>query len=252
MIPRFIAFCLLACLLLSCGKETRPGAVPAPRVAQDGASKLAEEGRKIFSNTRFGEVDIACIDCHADYADEAEAGERIRPGHSIVGAARRLDTWNGEFSGAALKATAAGAAKCAAIYQQRAETVAAALSPREAAALLAFFESISTGKEAPRLKWSAVAYPGDPHPDTAAFRKETAAITARHGDPANGELLFGKTCAICHGPDGRRIGPPIRILKKHADEAAEHVRGGYDAMPFFSRDKLSDAQIADIISYIRR
>ena len=95
MIKRFLTVLSFASLLFaSCGREKKHDSTAGAGKARGDVSQLSEEGRAIFSNRRLGEVDIACIDCHADYAEEAETGDRIRPGHSIVGAARRIATFS--------------------------------------------------------------------------------------------------------------------------------------------------------------
>jgi len=214
--------------------------------------QLVAQGKALFENRNLGEVDIACIDCHSEYDDYLDSDERIRAGHAILGAHKRVSTWNGQFQGNALRRTAAGAAKCASIYQLCADDIGAALSNEEAEALLAYFGAISTGNEPPRLVWSSVSYPGDPRYSKESVLNAIAPIEKLHGDGVKGEVLFRKTCMLCHGPGSRGIGPAIQVMKKHIDDLTRVVRTGYDNMPFFSRDKLSDQDIADIKAWVER
>jgi mono/diheme cytochrome c family protein len=249
-----LAVALAACALAACALAgcARKDAAPARGSAGGGWSDaLAERGAAIFRNTAFGDAELACADCHADHPDDAGADDRIRPGHPIPGAARRVETWNGEFSGARLAVTAAGAAKCAFLYQGRGDSLATALAPGEAAALMAYYASISTGSEPVRLAWTAVDWPGNTRRDTAAIARDIAGIEAMTGDARRGEALFDRACALCHGANGRMVGPALRIVRKHPERVADHVRRGHKDMPFFARDKLTDAQIADILAYIR-
>lgn len=242
--------CTAAALLCTaCGSQQKDGA--ADGSATDGAAQeqLAERGQDIFRDRGFGEIEIACIDCHADF-DEARAEEdRIRPGHSILGAHQRVETWNGEFSGDGLQRTAAGAAKCAFLYQEKGSSVEDALTEDEAAALMAYYAYVSPGNEPPLLSWEAVTWPGDPDFSPEAFEKEMEEIAQLRGVAARGEAMFARACAPCHD---NGLGPATRIIRRKADSVPATVRGGEDTMPFFSRDRLSDQDIADIQEFLSR
>ncbi|MDT8323842.1 MAG: cytochrome c [Bacteroidota bacterium] len=236
-------------LCTACASEQKEGGGDDGEADAAALEKLAERGQDMFRDRGFGEIEIACIDCHADF-DKALAGEdRIRPGHSILGAHKRVETWNGEFSGDGLQRTAAGAAKCAWLYQEKGGSVEDALSEDEAAALMAYYAYVSPGNEAPVLNWDAVTWPGDPDFTPEAFEKEIEAIAKLRGTAARGEAMFDRACAPCHDTG---IGPATRIIKRKAADVPATVRGGEDSMPFFSRDKLSDQDIADIQEFLSR
>ncbi|GEM_PF-460256 len=209
--------------------------------------QLADRGQQIFRDRNFGNMEIACVDCHADFDEALADDDRIRPGHSILGAHQRVETWNGEFSGDGLRRTAAGAAKCAYYFQERGTSVEDALSPEEAEALMAFYAYISPGDEAPRLDWQAVTWPGDPDFDPETFEAEIEEIEKLRGDRRRGEELFSRACAPCHDTG---IGPATRLLKRKSDQVPQTVRAGEGFMPFFSRDKLSDQDVADIQAFV--
>ena len=239
---------LAALLLAGCGGggEKKDAAGSTDTAALE---KLAERGQEIFRDRSLGESGVACMDCHTDY-DEAEKNDgRIRAGHSILGAHRRAQTWNGEFTGDALRRTAAGAAKCAYQFQASGQGVETALSAQDAEALMAFYEYISPHEEPPMLNWTAVTYPGDPDFDEEAFTTELAVIESLRGDAARGETVYGMACAFCHD---NGLGPAMRNLKRKADKLPRTVRAGDETMPFFSRDKLTDQDIADLKAFISR
>ncbi len=242
----FIATCVVA--LVSCGSESKQE--NAQKSAPQEDPELVALGQEIFFDRAFGEADLACIDCHADHSDSLKAGDRLRAGHSILGAAHRTQTWNGEFTGEMLRRTAAGAAKCASLFQLRSEDPMHALNEREAAGLMAYYRSISNGTESRTLKWTAVSHPDD----TARSKKELMNVLKYiddlRGDVGRGEMLFGKACAICHGPSGRGNGPSMKVLRKHLDEVPLYVRRGSEGMPFFATDRITDQDIADIRQYI--
>jgi len=213
---------------------------------------LAREGQGIFRSRQQGTVDIACADCHADYEDRLQPPDRLLPGHSILGAAGRKLAWNGEFRGEAFRRTAAGAAKCAVLYQRRAKTLDAALSAREADALLAFFHAISTGSEPSRLQWTAVTYPGDTAVSAETLERLMEPVWKIRGNAERGESVYNRACGYCHGPNGLELGPSLKTQKRSLAAVPRVIRSGKGSMPFFSRDKLEDAEIADIIAFIER
>jgi mono/diheme cytochrome c family protein len=237
-----LIFC--AIFLYACGGEEQPGNKSGEATDLSAIEKLAERGQEMFRDREFGEENVACADCHADF-DEALAGDdAIRPGHSILGAHRRARTWNGEFSGDALRSSAAGAAKCAHLYQARGSSPANAITPSEAEALLAFFEYVSTGEEAMVLSWDALTWPGDTGMSREQLKTEVEKLEAVRGNAQRGESLFKLACAGCHL---NGYAPAMRMLKRNV---TRNIRAGYGGMPFFSRDKLSDQDVADIRMFL--
>ena len=92
------------------------------------------------------------------------------------------------------------------------------------------------------------------------------------GDPAAGAKIFAARCARCHGPDGKGNGPDLEklhpnsspvnwtkpvVMKQWSDaEIVEIISKGGKAvgsspvMPPF-QGKLTDAQIQDLLAFIR-
>lgn len=255
MIRQAQAIRVILCSVLfitGCEKRIAEKQMSSENIDEEALSRKARKGLEIFRSKQFGAVPIACADCHADFDDTAKPDEnRIRPGHSILGAQKRTIGWNGEFSGGMMKRTAAGAAKCASLYQKRAEEIGKALSEAEAEALMAYFEAISTGKEAAQLEWKAVTYPDDPNVNSDAFNDAIDNILALKGDAKKGESFFDKTCGLCHPHGDEGIGASLKKSKKNEKGIARLVRAGKENMPFFSTDKLTDQNVADIIRYVR-
>lgn len=106
----------------------------------------------------------------------------------------------------------------------------------------------------------------------AAFLRMTAPgmAQARKGDPARGKAHYQALCAPCHGASGKGDGPAAAALdpkpRNHADGAYmntlsdEHLAtviknggaavGKSPLMPPW-RDSLNDAQVHDLIAYLR-
>jgi cytochrome c6 len=85
----------------------------------------------------------------------------------------------------------------------------------------------------------------------------TSAAVAQSG----GEATFKAQCEMCHGSTGKGDTPVGKALQaksltdpevvKATDAALmEHIKNGSTKMPAF-KDKLTDAQINDVIAYIR-
>jgi cytochrome c553 len=247
-----LALACLAGLLASC-RGTGDGPANVPSAHGPGLDlAAARTGQAIFRNAHFGPVGIACADCHADYEDRLQPHDRLLPGHSIVGAAGRQLAWNGMFRGESFRRAAAGAAMCAKLYQRRAATVDAALSAEEADALFAFFKAISAGSEQSQLPWTAVTFPGDTTVSKETLVRLTEPIWKLRGNADRGETTYARACAFCHARGAHSSGPSLKAQKKALPDVPLVIRAGMGAMPFFSRDKLSDTDIADLLAYIDR
>ncbi|HEX2911378.1 MAG TPA: cytochrome c [Chloroflexia bacterium] len=74
------------------------------------------------------------------------------------------------------------------------------------------------------------------------------------GDAANGLKLFqANGCVGCHPNGGRVAGVGPKLAGTTRDDTYIHgnIRNGRGAMPAFPADQISDAQINDLIAYIR-
>lgn len=80
-------------------------------------------------------------------------------------------------------------------------------------------------------------------------------------EDAAGKSIFGTHCAICHGPNGdgnSPIGKTLNVPDLHSAqaqkmteaEAKDVVTNGKNKMPAF-KDKLTDAQIGQVVDYVR-
>jgi mono/diheme cytochrome c family protein len=86
-------------------------------------------------------------------------------------------------------------------------------------------------------------------------------------DQAAAKVLYEKKCAKCHGLTGKGDGKKAKTLKKKPrdytdkakmseftdEELIEHTKKGKKPMPAYGKGKrkLTDEQIADLITYIR-
>ena len=99
---------------------------------------------------------------------------------------------------------------------------------------------------------AALALPSPAQPTTEG----TAAHKSRFagGKWQNGETLFGKNCASCHGPnlEGRCMAPSLLgVTRRMTDDAiVAHARRIGETMCCARHiGKISDAEFADIVAY---
>jgi mono/diheme cytochrome c family protein len=114
-----------------------------------------------------------------------------------------------------------------------------------------------------------VACGGTAEPAAQAPGSDTEAAAVSVGDPAAGERLYMQSCSACHGPDAQGI-PGLgrsmvgtEFFASHDDqEILEFVKqgrpathpdneAGVDMPPKGGNPALTDAQILDIIAYLR-
>ena len=121
--------------------------------------------------------------------------------------------------------------------------------------------NLEPSEVAPLAAWLASAYGPDAGPYAAAtIAAEDAPLEIAPlpdgpfggGDPERGAPLYVDKCSACHAPDARgHIGVNLveRPILYRAPELAEMVRRGRGKMVPLP---LTDAQIADILAYLRR
>jgi mono/diheme cytochrome c family protein len=64
--------------------------------------------------------------------------------------------------------------------------------------------------------------------------------------------LYQNHCAACHPGLNKGAGPALRPTALSDDEIRAKIRGSpRGTMPVFGPEKLSDAQVADIVRFIR-
>jgi mono/diheme cytochrome c family protein len=89
----------------------------------------------------------------------------------------------------------------------------------------------------------------------ASYLARVPDVVAVKGDAEAGAALFASTCSGCHGKDGARIKrhdlTSDKVRSKTPAKLAAFILDGEDDMPAFG-DRLSDAQVANLIAWIRR
>lgn len=226
-----------------CTNET-----PSPIVEHGTA---VDHGAAVFQDPTISGTSLNSYTCATCHEAGAADPSRIRTGASLVGVTQRSSYWGGQELDL-LRAINA----CSYYFMLR--TTPFTAEDEEAKALYAYLDSISQGAEGA---------------DAQPFSVVVTIADLPAGDSKRGQDLYGRACAYCHGPihtgKGRLIprSPilPEQTLEQHplgeytADEQrlvfVEKVRhGGFvtysGEMPPFSTEKLSDADLADILQYL--
>ena len=224
-------------------------------------SEKAKMGRELFSDPSFGGTldpakasGLSCSDCHADFDESTNPDGRIRAGHSIIGVPHRGTAKGGMITADIFARSAGGGGFC---YQHFLQKVPSnkvdptAIPEDQAEALMAYFEHVSGDNKGPQFQITML----DKDAASAAAEK----IIAMEGDAQRGWKLYGQACNVCH-PTAKKPGigsqlvkrRPPRDLEKRKHQIAAYIRKGGFIMPFFSEDRLSDQDIADIVAFITK
>jgi ubiquinol-cytochrome c reductase cytochrome b subunit len=140
--------------------------------------------------------------------------------------------------------------------------------------LVDFLSSLSTRKPTPAPAGTE-AQSSDAGADQASAEPAGSGGGVRStgiiGDREHGEILFHQSCIMCHGPQGshpQQPGVPSlnpidravynvdpQLFAQHIDQFIQHgipntVKGGPDMPPFGDSHALTQAQIADLESYV--
>ncbi len=217
---------------------------------------LAAAGQKIFYSTTYGKIKDACASCHTDGLPTTK-DTRIRSGHTLVGVTNRTTTWNGQFKGDALAKNAFGGTMCAVMYLHKSDAIATVMSKGDIDALNAYLEAIKNNPDAItgniKIKWvTKPALHEDDKIDEKAANSAAKAIMMLPADPAAGKDTYDRTCAYCHSMTEKKVGLPLNKGMETPQIGARSVRCGSAAMPFYTKDILTDQQIADVIAYIQQ
>ncbi len=245
----------LALLLAAAGcGDAGPAPAPSPPATP------AERGKALFGKRVGG---LACADCHSTAAEDQPDPARRRVGHSLRDATRRPYWWHGTLKAGVAKVDDA-VLTCVARFQQRSwnrvlpvkadgtkDLSAVEVEPADAAALVAFLETLSR--------------PG-PHEPLAAGRDASSDALARvdglAGDRVRGLEVYRRTCLLCHGPGGKGdLGAGLRGKTQAPDRfrVIEYCRSGptrqdrenSDAwMPFLTPDVLPDQDLSDVATLL--
>lgn len=181
---------------------------------------------------------FACATCHA--LSEPSADALRRPAHPIGNATRRSHWKNG-------KAVTFLDAVNSCVTEWMVAPAWQSTDPRFVA-LRSYLDSQAPSGDAPDLSYEIVTPPAD--------------VTG--GDIARGRATFNQSCVVCHGSDGLGTirGPKVAGSLRLPEYIAGRIRMSGSArsavysgltggvMPFWAKDRLSDAEVRDLVAFI--
>ena len=194
-------------------------------------------GADVYENVMPDGNSFACATCHA--LTEPTADGYRRPGHPIGDAANRPTYKNGQLT-SLLEAVNT----CVVEWMDATPLTA---SDERWTRLEAFLEAQAGEAPAEALSFEIVAPPAD----------------LSGGDAVAGQVLFDASCAICHGEGATGTERAPSLIGSGVDEAlvGRRVRTSgladsvvYEGltdgrMPFWAADRLSDAELRDLVAY---
>ncbi|WP_163133501.1 DM13 domain-containing protein [Agarivorans sp. Alg241-V36] len=199
-------------------------------------------GEQLFSQADSAGNQFSCSTCHATSENGQGLDEQglHRPAHSLLNATHRNAFYNGSFSEV-----------IDAVNNCRVDWMDASPYASDSAQWLSLEEylvSLSDNGDAPEITFNQVA----------AISYFSAA------DPNEGHDLFNQTCATCHGQNaaGSNLARTLVASGLSAQQVASKVRSSGPTsssyfsnlsggnMPFWSEQRLSDAELADIATYL--
>lgn len=218
------------------------------------AQSALDRGAALYSDPGLSQSPsnfLACANCHA----ATVPADRRYPGYPMAGATARPSYWGGAYN------NLLDAVNECYVEFMRAEK----LTPDDPSgrALLVYLESLTGPQTAPTLQAA--------QPLTLVKNIDATYLSALPaGDPTRGQALYVSTCSPCHGDThtgNGRLSPLVSIVPEDTIALfgaatapaviAEKVRHGKffgisGNMPFYSIEAMSDAELADVLSYVLR
>ncbi len=202
-----------------------------------------EKGRKIFTGTGEDLDYPSCAHCHATVSPQTELKQtkRIRPAFPVFNTAHR-GAWKNKKPGK-LKTAGDAGNTCVKAFQKREVSLTAA----ELENLNAFLASVSPGKDAKPRKI-----------------KYAPKIPKSLEGGNKGKVIVAQMCSVCHGQSDDHIQSELKPGRRPKMKVAMKVRGWIrdrktkklkfkaDAgmMGFIAENRLSDAQLLDVLAYL--
>lgn len=228
----------------SCGKKEEQNTTGEKKQESttSGTNDLSSKGKALFyeSSNLTG---LKCADCHSDGTNADQLNTKYFS--DVIQASKRQSVFAGTIAGEDVKKKGGGATFCWETFLKMGRPI----TEEEINSFNAYFESLKG--EVKESKYTTIALP---KPDKAKLKADQTKIAGLTPDIQHGEKVFKETCGFCHG------GKTVKRVPSLFDEDFEgnlksivyHVRFGAKFMPFYSYEKLTDQDVADITEYIMK
>jgi len=207
-------------------------------------SGVNSPGKELFY-MKSSSNNIACADCHSDGKNDANPLTKYFS--DIKGADKRTSTYHGKFKGEEVKKNAAGATVCWESYLK----MKTPLTAEQINNLNDYYASLSTPDGKSEIVYETIALPNKDKNKLKEIQKVIGGLTP---DPAKGEEKFIESCGMCHGDKAtvKKVPDLFDDFEGNVKSIVYNVRFGDGAMPFFTNEKLSNQELADIAAYIMK
>ena len=235
-----LAILLLTAFLSGCGKKDETNNDKKKEtMSNSGSDDLVSKGKSVFyENSKL--TGLKCADCHSDGTNTENTNTKYFS--DVVGANKRSSVYSGTITGDDVKSKGAGASICWETYLK----MGRAITPEEINALNAYFESLKG--EVKESKYTTIALP---NPNKTKLKEDQTKIGSLTPNIQNGEKVFKETCGFCHGGKTvKRVPSLFEDFEGNLKSIVYHVRFGAKFMPFYSYEKITDQDIADIAEFI--
>lgn len=232
---------LVSLTAASCGKkEEKTESTKAPNKETTGnAGSNISKGKELFYQAS-NLTGLKCADCHSDGTNTDNSNTKYFS--DVIGASKRPSVYSGTISGDDVKKKGAGATVCWETYLKMGRPIAA----EEIDALNAYFESLKG--DIKESKYTSLAVPTQ---NKAKLKEDQVKIAGMTADVQNGEKKFKETCNFCHGGKTVKHVPSLfEDFDGNLKSIVYHIRFGAKFMPFYSYEKITDQDAADISEYI--
>lgn len=236
----FYAVILISLFLFSCGKKDETKNSSGEQIkSETNATDLVTKGKTIFyeSSNLTG---LKCADCHSDGTNSNNTN--VKYFSDVIGANKRQSVYSGTITGDDVKIKGAGSTICWDTYLKMGRPI----TQDEINALNAYFESLKG--EVKESKYTSIALPTQ---NKAKLKEDQNKIAGLTPNIQNGEKIFKETCGFCHGGKTvKRVPSLFEDFEGNLKSIVYHIRFGAKFMPFYSYEKISDQDAADIAEYI--
>jgi cytochrome c553 len=211
-----------------------------------GQDTEVEAGKRLFRSGEISETGLTCWHCHSNFNEKKTPDDYVRPGHHMYNAGFRSEyqRWDGEPVDTLDDAISTCMIRWMTARKERGYDG----EPPGAHRVRQLKAYLRSEEISPEQK----SKPIEPHRDENLPSDRMLAL----GDPAFGGAVFRQSCQICHKTDGTGPGPSLVRNGYSRYQISKKIRGldkkglNHLIMPPFSKDRLSDRQMLNVLAYV--